>query len=187
MAIAEAVAEPAWLHTAGQIAGVLLLLELGLVLIIVAALMVGMAFGARWLHLHVVPVLREYTPKAQQAMTVARTSTDKAVTGIAEFYGWRQRITTTVRVLLFGRGAAKRVYEEAAIQASSELKIMDSSAEVTGPDTGFAPRWQSGAQAAEARGHSGETGTAAAPEVQPEREHRPEQPDQFNTLAGNAG
>lgn len=187
MAIAEAVVEPAWLHTAGQIAGVVLLLELGLVLIIVAALMVGMAFGTRWLHIHVVPVLREYTPKAQQAMAVTRTSTDRAVTGIAEFYGWRQRITTTVRVLLFGPEAAKRVHEEAAIQASSDLQIMESDAEIARPGAGYAPRWEggAGAEATEARPPAAQAG--AAPDLPDGHEPRPEPPDRFDTLAGNAG
>lgn len=127
------IAEPAWLHTLGQIAGVLLLLELGLALLIVAALMIGLAYGAHWVHVHVMPPLREYAPKAEQAMSVAQRSTDRAVHGIAEFFGWRQRIETTVRVLLFGRGAARRVYEETAIQASSDLQQIDSAAELARP------------------------------------------------------
>jgi len=169
MAIAKVAAEsPDWLHTLAQIAGVLLLLELGLVLIIVCALMIGMAFGARWLHVHVVPVLREYTPRAQQAMEVTRSSTDRAVTGIAEFYGWRQRVETTLRVLFLGRREATRTYEDAAIRAASQMQMMDSDTELAGADADYAP----------------EAGTAAA-----DREGRPADrpPDQFNTLAGNAG
>lgn len=130
------IAEPGWLHTLGQIAGVLLLLELGLALLIVAALMVGLAIGAYWVHVHVMPPLQQYAPKTLQAMSVAQRGTEKAVQGIAVFFGWRQRIETTARVLLFGRGAARRVYEEAAIQASSDLQQIDSAAELARPPDG---------------------------------------------------
>lgn len=124
------IAEPGWLHTLGQIAGVLLLLELGLALLIVAVLMVGLAIGAYWVNTHVMPPLQEYAPKTLRAMSVAQRGTERAVQGIAVFFGWRQRIETTARVLLFGRGAARRVYEEAAIQASSDLQQIDSAAEL---------------------------------------------------------
>lgn len=167
------IAEPAWLHTLGQIAGVLLLIELGVVLLIVAALMVGFAIGAHWTHVHVMPPLREYTPRAEQAMTIAQRSTDRAVHGIAEFFGWRQRIETTARVLLFGRGAARRVYEDAAIQASSDLQQIDSAAELARPpDAGEgAPRAVAPRQEpAGANGHGDRT-----------------EPGELSTLAENAG
>lgn len=166
------IAEPAWLHTLGQISGVLLLLELGLVLLIVAALMVGLAIGAHWVHVHVMPPLREYTPRAEQAMTAAQRGTDTAVRGIAEFFGWRQRIETTARVLLFGRGAARRVYEESAIQASSDLQQIDSAAELARPPDAAAraPRVATRQELARANGHDGHA-----------------EPDELNTLADNAG
>ena len=68
------IAEPEWLHTAGQIAGTLLLLELGLVLVVLAALMIVLVVAAVWLRQHVVPVLDEYAPKALEAMAIARNS-----------------------------------------------------------------------------------------------------------------
>ena len=169
-------AEPGWLHTLGQIAGVLLLLELGLALLIVAALMVGLAVGAHWVHVHVVPPLREYAPKAEQAMTAAQRGTERAVQGIAVFFGWRQRIETTVRVLLFGRGAARRVYEEAAIRASSDLQQIDSAAELARERDGRESvrsqplRTQ---ETARANGHDHHEGRGEA--------------DELTTLAENAG
>ena len=173
------IAEPGWqivLHTLGQMAGVLLLIELGLVLLIVAALMVGLAFGAHWVHVHVIPPLKEYTPKAEQAMSVAQRGTEKAVQGIAVFFGWRQRIETTARVLLFGRGAARRVYEETAIQASSDLQQIDSAAELARPPDGVASarRVPLGLrETAQANGHGGHDGHGEA--------------DELSTLAENAG
>jgi hypothetical protein len=91
-------------------------------------------------------------------MTIAQRSTDTAVHGIAEFFGWRQRIETTVRVLFFGRGAARRVYEDAAIQASSDFQQIDSAAELARPpdnreaERAAPPRLQ---DAARANGHDG--------------------------------
>lgn len=166
-------AEPAWLNTLGQIAGVLLLIELGLVLLIVAALMVGFAIGAHWVHVHVMPPLREYTPRAEQAMTIAQRSTERAVQGIAVFFGWRQRIETTARVLLFGRGAARRVYEEAAIQASSDLQQIDSGADLARPTVAG----------------TGVRGTALPPrEPAPANGHNGRGPnDELTPLAENAG
>jgi hypothetical protein len=167
------IAEPAWLITLGQIARVVLLIELGLVLLVVAALMVGFAIGAHWVHVHVIPPLKEYTPKAEQAMTIAQRSTERAVQGIAVFFGWRQRVETTARVLLFGRSAARRVYEEAAIQASSDLQQIDSAAELSRPpdagagDHGATPRVR---ELGHANGHDG-------------RGHR----DELAPLAENAG
>ncbi len=162
------IAEPAWLHTLGLIGGTLLLIELVLALRIVAALMVGLAIGAHWVHVHVVPVLKEYTPRAEQAMSIAQRGTERAVQGIAVFFGWRQRIETTARVLLFGRGAARRVYEEAAIQASSDLQQIDSSAELARPpDAAAIARRHTSALA---NGHDGHG-----------------QSDEMGTLAGNAG
>lgn len=170
------IAEPGWLHTLGLIAGTLLLLELVLALVIVAALMVGLAVGAHWVHVNVIPPLKEYAPRAEQAMTIAQRGTEKAVQGIAVFFGWRQRIETTVRVLLFGRGAARRVYEEAAIQASSDLQQIDSSAELSRPPdeatSGHRTPLHTPAPAL-ANGHNGHDGRG--------------QSDELSTLASNAG
>lgn len=122
------IAEPEWLHTAAQIAGVILTIELGLVLIVVCALMIALAVGARWLHTHVTPVLQEYAPRAQQAMTIAQQGSDRVVGGVAEFYGRRQQVRTSISVLLFGRRAAERVREEGRIRASEELQLITASA-----------------------------------------------------------
>ena len=111
VALASAV-EPGWLHVLGQIAGTLLLLELGFVLLIVAALMVGLAIAAWWVHRHVIPVLGRYTPQAQRYMGIAERSGDRIVGGLAEFHGRREQIETALRVFIFGPAEAKRVQRE---------------------------------------------------------------------------
>jgi hypothetical protein len=140
MVIADA-QSPGWLHTLGQIAGTILLVELLLVLVIVAALMVGFAVAAVWVHRHVVPVLREYTPRAQQAMSVAQTSSDKVVRGIAEFYGRRQAVETGVRVLLFGKQIVRRAHEDERIHVAEEMQRISAGEEpgLPGPENGYTP------------------------------------------------
>lgn len=135
---------PAWLDTLGTVAGVLLVLELLIVLIVMLALMVALALGARWVHMNVIPVLREQTPKLQRAMDVADTSTDRVVQGVAEFYGRRQAVETGLRVFLFGRRQARAVRQAAEVRAAADIQLIDASAAtertLTGPGGGFTPR-----------------------------------------------
>lgn len=134
---------PDWLDTLGKIAGVLLTLELLLVLIVMLALMAGLAFAARWVHIHVVPVLQENTPKLHKAMAVADTSTERVVKGVAEFYGRRQAMETGLRVFLFGRKQARAVHDSATARAAADIQLIDASAaseqSLVGPANGFTP------------------------------------------------
>ena len=70
------IAEAPWLHTLGDIAGVVLIIELSLALIITCAFVAALAFGAHWLHVHAIPPLREYLPRAEQAMTMTERGSD---------------------------------------------------------------------------------------------------------------
>jgi hypothetical protein len=119
------IAEAPWLHTLGDIAGVILVIELSLALVITCAFMVGLAIGARWLHLHAIPPLREYLPRAQEAMTVTERSSDSVVQSIAEFYGRRQAVQTGLRVLLFGKSDVETFREEQQIYAEEALQRIE--------------------------------------------------------------
>ena len=101
-------AEPQWLHTLGQIAGTMLLLELCFVLLLVCAIMIALAYGSWWLRHNVIPVLDEYGGKAQHFMGIAQQGSDRVVGGVAEFHGRWEAITTTARVMLFGTRNAGR-------------------------------------------------------------------------------
>ena len=136
--------EPGWLRTVGQASGTILLVELGLVLVIMAALTVGIAFAMWWMRKHVSPILSEYTPKAEQAMTTAQKSSERVVQGIAEFYGRRQQVRTSIRVLLFGREAAQRVHDTELNHVASDLQLMSIPEETPGPENGFTPQLRSG-------------------------------------------
>ncbi len=94
---------PQWLHTMGQIAGTLLLVELLVALTIVLALIGGLAFAAWWLHRNVIPVVNQYGEQAQQAMTIAERSSEAIVDRVATFHGAQVGLFTALRVFLFGR------------------------------------------------------------------------------------
>jgi hypothetical protein len=180
-------APPAWLDTLGKIAGVILGLELLFVLLIICGLMVGFAYAMGWVHQHVVPLVRENAPKILHAMEVTEQNTDRVVHGVAEFYGRRQAVETGLRVLLFGRKSAKRVHDEALIQAASDLQFMETDvASGPEPENGFTPR-----MAAERAGSASAPGNRAG---QSRREldshdghngHRDVHGD-FSTPVGNA-
>jgi hypothetical protein len=129
-----AAVEPPWLHTLGQIAGVILVVELSLALIITCAFIIALAVGARWLHVRALPPLREYLPRAQEAMSVTERSSDTVVNGIAEFYGRRQAVHTGLRVLLFGKRDVETFREEQQVQADEELQRIEPPATLPGLD-----------------------------------------------------
>ncbi len=101
------VAEPGWLHTLGQIAGTMLLVELLIALAVVCALMGGLAYAAWWLHRNVIPVVGRYGQQAQQVMDVAERSGERIVERVATFHGAQVGLFTGLRVFLFGRSRAQ--------------------------------------------------------------------------------
>jgi hypothetical protein len=102
------IAEPDWLHTLGQMASTLLLIELVLVLLVVCTLMIALLIGARWLRSHVVPIVDQYGGEAQRILGVTQRGTDRVVQGVAEFHGRREGIQATIRAFIFGRSAMGR-------------------------------------------------------------------------------
>jgi hypothetical protein len=77
-------------------------------------------------------------------MTVAQRSSERVVNGIAEFYGRRQQLRTSVRVLLFGRAAAQRVHDTELNQVASDLQLMSPPEETPGPENDFTPQLRGG-------------------------------------------
>jgi hypothetical protein len=97
--------EPAWLHwlnVAGQVAGVILVIELFVVLIVLCALMIGLWYGLRWVRLNVVPIVNQYGEQARGAMAVAVRGGDRIMGGVAEIHGRQQAIKAAVSAFLFG-------------------------------------------------------------------------------------
>ena len=103
--VTSSVVSPGWLRALSDAAAVILLLELTVLLVIVAVLIFVLAFGARWLQMHVVPVLNTAVPAANRALEATNQSTDRVVHGVAEVYGIRRGLETALQILLFGRVA----------------------------------------------------------------------------------
>src|SRR5689334_10378701 len=114
------IAEAGWLHTLGQMAGTLLLIELVLVLLVVCALMIAIAIAAWWVRSHVVPIADQYGGEAQRLLGVAQRGTERVAQGVAEFHGRREGIQATIRAFIFGRQA-----ESGALPAPSSALITD--------------------------------------------------------------
>lgn len=79
MSIAD-IPEPAWLQAAGQAAGVVLILELMLLILITTALIGAAAFSLYYVHNKVVPLLDRYAPAIEQRLQ----ATDRGSTRFAE-------------------------------------------------------------------------------------------------------
>lgn len=94
------------LHIWAQALAVILLLELCVLLVIVAALTFMLAFGARWLQMHVIPLLNATVPRAKQALELTTQGTDRVVRGVAVVHGWRSGLEAAIRVLFQERGEA---------------------------------------------------------------------------------
>ncbi len=101
-------AEPQWLHTLGQMAGTLLMLELCFVLLLVCVIVAALAYGSWWLHRNVIPVLDQYGGQAQQYMGIAIQGSDRVVSGVAEFHSRWEALATGARVMIFGTRGARR-------------------------------------------------------------------------------
>jgi hypothetical protein len=98
----------------------ILLLELCVLLAIIAVLIGVLAYGARWIQMHVVPLLNNTVPVANQALQVTNQSTDRVVRGVAEVYGLQSAVETAGRVLLFGKnGARQTTRAQSALQSTA--------------------------------------------------------------------
>lgn len=103
VSISAFVAEPGWLRTLGQIAGTTLLIELLVALVVVCALMGGLAYAAWWTHRNVLPVVNAYGLKAQDALQRTERTGERIVGQVASFHGAQVGLFTGLRVFLFGR------------------------------------------------------------------------------------
>ncbi|HUY75187.1 MAG TPA: hypothetical protein VMV29_00335 [Ktedonobacterales bacterium] len=129
--------EPGWLHTLGQIAGTLLLLELMLALVLVVAIAGGLAFVAYWTHKNVVPVIGDYSARAKQVVDMGARAGDRVVEGVAEFHGRRMGLETALRVFFLGPQAADGLARRAPTQAPLASEAPDA---IARPVTTETPR-----------------------------------------------
>ena len=79
MCIAD-ILEPTWLQAAGQAAGVVLIIELMLLILITAALVFALALALLYFHKKIVPLLTRYAPAIEQRLQ----ATDRGSVRFAE-------------------------------------------------------------------------------------------------------
>jgi len=97
------------LDTAGEIAGVILVLELTVAVASFAALMVAIWFAVRWVRFNVTPLIDLYGAQAEDALAIATRSTDQVTRGVVEFHSQSERVKATVLGFLFGPTTARNL------------------------------------------------------------------------------
>ncbi len=127
------------LHAWADAMASILLIELIIMLLMVTALMFVLAMAARWLQMHVVPLLNSTVPAARQALEAADEGTERVIRGVAEVYGIRRAAETALQILLFGREGTRPAanVRSASIAPVSppEQPAAESSAEAASPTT----------------------------------------------------
>jgi len=97
------------LDTAGQIAGVILVLELTVAVALFAALMVALWFGVRWVRFNLTPLLDLYGAQAEDALAIATRSTDQVTRGVVEFHSQSERVKATILGFILGPTTARNL------------------------------------------------------------------------------
>ena len=97
------------LDTAGQIAGVILVLELTVAVALFAALMVALWFAVRWVRFNVTPLLDMYGAQAEDALAIGARGADQVTRGVVEFHSQSERVKATVLSFLFGPTTARNL------------------------------------------------------------------------------
>jgi hypothetical protein len=102
------------LDTAGQIAGVILVLELTVAVALFAALMVALWFAVRWVRFNVTPLFDLYGAQAEDALAIATRSTDRVTRGVAEFYSQSERFKAAILGFVVGPTTARELLRPSA-------------------------------------------------------------------------
>jgi hypothetical protein len=97
------------LDTAGQIAGVILVLELTVAVALLAALTVAIWFAVRWVRFNVTPLLDLYGAQAEDALAIGARGADQVTRGVAEFHSQSERVKATILSLVFGTTTARNL------------------------------------------------------------------------------
>jgi len=88
--------QPSPLDGIASAAAIILILEVGIVILLVAVLMVLLAFGINWLYKHTIPPVRTTIPRVKDALNVVDRSTGRVIDLVAEVYGHRQAVESGI-------------------------------------------------------------------------------------------
>ena len=98
------IAEPGWLQAAGQAAGVILIIELLLLILVTAALVFGIAFGLLYIHNKVVPILTRYAPAVEQRLQATDRGSAKFAERVIDIHARTVAVKEGMRALIRPNG-----------------------------------------------------------------------------------
>lgn len=97
MIIAEA---PSPIDGLASAASVLLVIEASLIVILLAAIALLLAFGLRWVQQHVTPLLRTTVPRVNSALGATDRTLGQLIDLLADLYGRRRGAERVIRAFL---------------------------------------------------------------------------------------
>ena len=103
MPIAD-IPEPGWLQAAGQAAGVVLIIELILMILITAALVFALALVLLYVHNKVVPLLTRYAPAIEQRLQATDRGSVRFAERVIDFHARTEALKAGVRAFIRPNG-----------------------------------------------------------------------------------
>jgi hypothetical protein len=103
MVIAD-IPEPGWLQAAGQAAGVILIIEFLLLILIVAALVFALALGVLYVHNKVVPTLTRFAPAVEQRLQAADRGSARLAERVIDIHARTEAVKEGFRALIRRNG-----------------------------------------------------------------------------------
>jgi hypothetical protein len=97
-------AEVSWLEAAGQAAGVVLIIELMLLVLITTALVAGIAYALYYVHNKVIPLLTRMAPAMEQRLQATDRGSAKLAERVIDLHARSEAVKATVRTLVGRNG-----------------------------------------------------------------------------------
>ena len=97
-------AELSWLEAAGQAAGVVLVIELMLLILITTVLVAGTAYVLYYIHNKVVPLLTRLAPAVEQRLQATDRTSVKLAERAIDIHARTEAVKATVRTLVGRNG-----------------------------------------------------------------------------------
>ncbi|HEY7350317.1 MAG TPA: hypothetical protein VH599_18525 [Ktedonobacterales bacterium] len=96
--------EPTWLQDAGQAAGVVLIIELMLLILITAALVGAIAYLLYYVHNKVVPILTRFAPAVEQRLQATDRGSARFAERVIDIHARTVAIKEGMRALVWPNG-----------------------------------------------------------------------------------
>ncbi|HEY7123208.1 MAG TPA: hypothetical protein VH540_04610 [Ktedonobacterales bacterium] len=97
-------AEVGWLEAAGQAAGVVLIIELMLLILLTTVLVAGTAYVLYYIHNKVIPLLTRLAPAMEQRLQATDRTSVKVAERVIDLHARTEAVKATVRTLVGRNG-----------------------------------------------------------------------------------